>query len=176
MAGREYTAQLVVIFASGTAIVYNQLVVMSDASAQWPSPYPPSFSFGPSINWTAGVRVLGPPVPLIENNITLTGTTQATAYQIGAVTSVITDVGGTITNGVSNAGVVLPEIINAGTILGGVFSIQNLTTLYWNVWPPSGAQIITATGIQAVNAPILISPGQNLFPSSINPQVLWEIA
>lgn len=146
VAGRNYLVRVVALTLGGRAIERFVGLRVNPELATYPLPAAPNSGFGTPLAWNSGAIVTGAPLGLVATGLIATGTNQATALPLAALTNVFT-------GGVAGAGGVLP-----GNVLSGTIFVQNAALLDKLVYPQQGASI----GTQAANAAVIVSPGQRV--------------
>jgi len=158
---RVYQVRVDVMTVNGREYSIIPKLAISADTAVLPVPLPPSPGFGTTITWTSGAVVVGP-FSLVATGLIATGTNQATALLLQAITNVIS-------SAPSGTGARLPVSVVSGTIIVQNDDQSNNATIY----PPLGAQI-NALG---VNQPFIVGSTDGRINFSTNsPTTQWYAA
>ena len=158
VATRTYQIQLDITTVNARSYSLVAYLPVSSELAVPPVPLPPVAGFGTTTTWTSGGVVVGP-FSLVQTGLVGTGTNQATALLLPALTNVVS-------SAPSGTGFVLPTSLLSGTII-----VQDEDVLHAAlVYPPVGAQINTL----GINAPFSVTSGSRVsFTTQVSAVQWW---
>jgi hypothetical protein len=159
VAGRNYLVRIEITTNAARTFQWMIGLLMDPELAGYPLAVPPSLGFGPLTTWNSEA-IVTPPFTLVAGNLVATGTNQATAYPIAALTDVFVSVP-------SGTAAILPANLISGTI-----KVINASSSDLPIFPPLGAQINTS----GVNVPVIVSPSQLISFVTQLPASQWYAA